>query len=45
MLLANVEDALNSGDVDAAKEYAGKLKPLIDTYADDLLIIMRVYVI
>ncbi len=30
-------------DVDAAKEYAGKLKPLIDKYADDLLIIMRVY--
>lgn len=30
-------------DVDAAKEYAGKLKPLIDRYSDDLLIIMRVY--
>ncbi len=30
-------------DVDAAKEYAEKLKPLIDKYADDLLIIMRVY--
>ena len=30
-------------DVDAAKEYATKLKPLIDDYADDLLIIMRVY--
>lgn len=30
-------------DIDAAKEYAKKLKPLIDKYADDLLIIMRVY--
>jgi 3-deoxy-7-phosphoheptulonate synthase len=30
-------------DVDAAKEYAGKLKPLIEKYSDDLLIIMRVY--
>ncbi|MEQ8937627.1 MAG: 3-deoxy-7-phosphoheptulonate synthase, partial [Gammaproteobacteria bacterium] len=30
-------------DVDAAKEYAARLKPLIDKYADDLLIIMRVY--
>ena len=30
-------------DIDAAKEYAGKLKPLIDKYSDDLLIIMRVY--
>ncbi len=30
-------------DVDAAKEYAAGLKPLIDKYADDLLIIMRVY--
>jgi 3-deoxy-7-phosphoheptulonate synthase len=30
-------------DVDAAHEYANKLKPLIDQYSDDLLIIMRVY--
>lgn len=30
-------------DIDAAKEYATRLKPLIDKYADDLLIIMRVY--
>lgn len=30
-------------DIDAAKEYADKLKPLIDEYSDDLLIIMRVY--
>ena len=30
-------------DVDAAKEYAYKLKPLIEKYSDDLLIIMRVY--
>lgn len=30
-------------DVHAAKEYATRLKPLIDKYADDLLIIMRVY--
>lgn len=30
-------------DVDAAKEYANKLKPLIDKHSDDLLIIMRVY--
>jgi len=30
-------------DIDAAKEYAEKLKPLIDEYSDDLLIIMRVY--
>jgi 3-deoxy-7-phosphoheptulonate synthase len=30
-------------DIDAAKEYANKLKPLIDEYSDDLLIIMRVY--
>ena len=30
-------------DVEAAKEYASRLKPLIDKYADDLLIIMRVY--
>lgn len=30
-------------DIDAAKEYATKLKPLIDAHADDLLIIMRVY--
>jgi len=30
-------------DVDAAKEYASRLKKLIDDYSDDLLIIMRVY--
>jgi 3-deoxy-7-phosphoheptulonate synthase len=30
-------------DIDAAKEYANKLKPLIEQYSDDLLIIMRVY--
>ncbi len=30
-------------DIDAAKEYANKLKPLIEKYSDDLLIIMRVY--
>jgi 3-deoxy-7-phosphoheptulonate synthase len=30
-------------DIDAAKEYASRLKPLIDDYSDDLLIIMRVY--
>ncbi len=30
-------------DVDAAKEYASRLKLLIDDYSDDLLIIMRVY--
>lgn len=30
-------------DIDAAKEYASKLKPLIDGHADELLIIMRVY--
>ncbi|GJM04888.1 MAG: phospho-2-dehydro-3-deoxyheptonate aldolase [marine bacterium B5-7] len=30
-------------DIDAAKEYADKLKPLIDEYSEDLLIIMRVY--
>lgn len=30
-------------DIKAAKEYASKLKPLIEQYADDLLIIMRVY--
>ena len=30
-------------DIDAAKEYASKLKPLIDEHSDDLLIIMRVY--
>lgn len=30
-------------DIDAAKEYASRLKPLIEDYADDLLIIMRVY--
>ncbi len=30
-------------DVDAAIEYAGRLKPLKEKYADDLLIIMRVY--
>lgn len=30
-------------DIEAAKEYANKLKPLIDEHSDDLLIIMRVY--
>ena len=30
-------------DVDAAREYAGRLKPLMDKYRDDLLIVMRVY--
>ncbi len=30
-------------DVKSAAEYASRLKPLIDKYADDLLIIMRVY--
>ncbi len=30
-------------DVKSAKEYASRLKPLIDKYSDDLLIIMRVY--
>jgi len=30
-------------DIDAAHEYANKLKPLIDEYSEDLLIIMRVY--
>ena len=30
-------------DIDAAKEYAGRLKALKEKYADDLLIIMRVY--
>ena len=30
-------------DVDAAREYAGRLKPLIGKYSDDLLIVMRVY--
>ena len=30
-------------DTKAALEYAGKLKPLIDSLKDDLLIIMRVY--
>lgn len=30
-------------DVDAAKEYASRLKPLIDKHAEDLLLIMRVY--
>ena len=30
-------------DVSAAKEYASRLKPLIEKYSDDLLIIMRVY--
>ena len=30
-------------DPEAAKEYAGKLKPLIDKYQKDLLIVMRVY--
>ncbi|MEM7027556.1 MAG: 3-deoxy-7-phosphoheptulonate synthase [Pseudomonadota bacterium] len=30
-------------DVDAAKEYANRFKPLIEKYKDDLLLIMRVY--
>ncbi len=30
-------------DVDAAIEYAGKLKPLIDEYQKELVLIMRVY--
>ena len=30
-------------DVDAAREYAGRLKPLIDKFRDDLVIVMRVY--
>ena len=30
-------------DVKAAREYATRLKPLIDKYRDDLLIVMRVY--
>lgn len=30
-------------DIKAAKEYASRLKPLIEKHADDLLIIMRVY--
>ena len=30
-------------DIDAAKEYAGRLKALKEKYAEDLLIIMRVY--
>src|SRR3972149_1369134 len=30
-------------DVKAAKEYASRLKPLIDKYHNDLLIVMRVY--
>jgi len=30
-------------DVKAAKEYASRLKPLIDKYRDDLVIVMRVY--
>jgi len=30
-------------DVKAAKEYASRLKPLIDKYHDDLVIVMRVY--
>ena len=30
-------------DVDAAREYAGRLKSLIAKYSDDLLIVMRVY--
>jgi 3-deoxy-7-phosphoheptulonate synthase len=30
-------------DTDAAREYAGKLKTLINELADDLLIVMRVY--
>ena len=29
-------------DVKAAKEYASRLKPLIDKYRDDLVIVMRV---
>jgi len=30
-------------DIRAAKEYAARLKPLIDKYREDLLIVMRVY--
>lgn len=30
-------------DIEAAKEYANKLKPVIEEHADDLLVIMRVY--
>jgi 3-deoxy-7-phosphoheptulonate synthase len=30
-------------DIKSAKEYAARLKPLIDKYSDNLLIIMRVY--
>ena len=30
-------------DVDAAKEYAGRLRPLVEKYDNELLIIMRVY--
>ena len=30
-------------DIKAAKEYAARLKPLIDKYRDNLLIVMRVY--
>ncbi len=30
-------------DIKAAKEYASRLKPLIDKFSDDLLIVMRVY--
>ena len=30
-------------DIQSAKEYAGRLKPLIEKYADTLLIVMRVY--
>ncbi len=30
-------------DVDAAKEYAGRLKALVEKYKDELLIVMRVY--
>ena len=30
-------------DVAAAREYAGRLRALIETYRDDLLIVMRVY--
>jgi 3-deoxy-7-phosphoheptulonate synthase len=30
-------------DIESAKEYASRLKPLIAKYSDDLLIIMRVY--
>ena len=30
-------------DVSAAREYAGRLKELVEKYRDDLLIVMRVY--